>query len=442
MKSKVLLVVVLVLFCACCVGCEKTQPEVTSPESGTQQDVNASNYEIAEKLFNERKYVDALRYYRTVEKGYSDTEEKIQQAEKEIDQIKDRSSTFILDDAIGYINEKHEFTFVGTSSPLNDIHLNNLKQVVASETYVIGLHNDGTVEVVGAFQSDLLKKFNIQAKSREYIEAISQWQDIQKIVMDENDIVAGLKNDGTIVYTIDPELDSVAYTPSLSVCSGWTEIKDIAVTKSYGIWGLKNTNELLYSNETYSGDYKDVVSVSADSFVAIASKDTLTVRGLFTSRPEVKQPNIQQCSVGKYIVGILYNDGHLKIWSIDKGLMEVEGLDNVVSVNACGEIITAYQSDGTLNIIGDFPATSTDKVNVIKMKFFDEKSDNSVNPPNTKKEPLVGMTKEEVLNSTWGSPSKKNITEYSWGTKEQWVYSNYRYIYFENGIVTAIQKSE
>ena len=132
----------------------------------------------------------------------------------------------------------------------------------------------------------------------------------------------------------------------------------------------------------------------------------------------------------------------IKIWSIDKGLMEVEGLDNVVSVNACGKVITAYQSDGTLNIIGDFPAISADKINVIRMKFFDEKSDNSVNPPSTKKEPRVGMTKEEVLNSTWGSPSKKNITEYSWGTKEQWVYSNYRYIYFENGIVTAIQKSE
>lgn len=430
MKSKVLSVVVLLaVFCACCVGCGKTK------------DINASNYETAEKLFNEGKYVDALRYYGRIEKGYSDTQEKIKQAEKEIEQIKDRSSTFMLDDAIGYINEKHEFAFVGTSSPLNDIHLNNLKQVVASETYVIGLHNDGTVEVVGAFQSDLLKKFNIQAESREYIEASSQWQDIQKIVMDENDIVAGLKNDGTIVYTVDPDLDSL-FKPNLSVCSEWTDIKDIAVTKIYGIWGLTNTNELLYSEETYPGDYKDVVSVSADSFVAIAGKDSLTVRGLFSSQPEEKQTNIQQCSVGQYILGILYNDGHLKIWSVNKGLMEVEGLDNVVAVNACGEVITAYQSDGTLNIIGDFPAVSADKVNVIKMKFFDEKSDNSVNPPSTKKEPRVGMTKEEVLNSTWGSPSKKNITEYSWGTKEQWVYSNYRYIYFENGIVTAIQKSE
>ena len=55
-----------------------------------------------------------------------------------------------------------------------------------------------------------------------------------------------------------------------------------------------------------------------------------------------------------------------------------------------------------------------------------------------KKEPCVGMTKGEVLLSTWGYPDKKNIYKYEWGTKEQWVYEGYKYIYFENGIVTSI----
>lgn len=61
---------------------------------------------------------------------------------------------------------------------------------------------------------------------------------------------------------------------------------------------------------------------------------------------------------------------------------------------------------------------------------------------NAKKEPAVGMTEEEVLNSTWGEPKQKNKTTYEWGTSEQWVYSNNRYIYFDNGIVTAISESE
>ena len=59
-----------------------------------------------------------------------------------------------------------------------------------------------------------------------------------------------------------------------------------------------------------------------------------------------------------------------------------------------------------------------------------------------KEEPKIGMTKIQVLNSEWGSPKEKNITETKYGKHEQWVYSLNRYIYFENGIVTSIQKSE
>lgn len=67
-------------------------------------------------------------------------------------------------------------------------------------------------------------------------------------------------------------------------------------------------------------------------------------------------------------------------------------------------------------------------------------SDNPV-PPQliTQEAPKIGMTKEEVENSTWGKPSKINRTTTAYGVHEQWVYSNYRYIYFDNDIVTAIQ---
>ena len=54
-----------------------------------------------------------------------------------------------------------------------------------------------------------------------------------------------------------------------------------------------------------------------------------------------------------------------------------------------------------------------------------------------KPEPKVGMTKAEVLESSWGSPRDRKVHEYEWGTTEQWVYRK-GYIYFENGIVTSI----
>ena len=45
----------------------------------------------------------------------------------------------------------------------------------------------------------------------------------------------------------------------------------------------------------------------------------------------------------------------------------------------------------------------------------------------------IGMSKQDVLDSSWGEPTKINKSVYSWGTTEQWVYPNYNYLYFENG---------
>jgi hypothetical protein len=60
--------------------------------------------------------------------------------------------------------------------------------------------------------------------------------------------------------------------------------------------------------------------------------------------------------------------------------------------------------------------------------------------PKVKTKPQIGMTESEVLQSTWGYPNKKNKDTYSWGTTEQWVYDNYGYVYFRNGIVSSISE--
>ena len=56
-----------------------------------------------------------------------------------------------------------------------------------------------------------------------------------------------------------------------------------------------------------------------------------------------------------------------------------------------------------------------------------------------KEDPHIGMTADEVRNSTWGSPREINRTTSIYGTREQWVYRK-GYIYFEDGIVTTIQE--
>jgi hypothetical protein len=51
----------------------------------------------------------------------------------------------------------------------------------------------------------------------------------------------------------------------------------------------------------------------------------------------------------------------------------------------------------------------------------------------------IGMTKQDVLDSSWGKPEDINRTIYSFGVHEQWCYPNYNYLYFEDGILTSIQ---
>lgn len=57
-----------------------------------------------------------------------------------------------------------------------------------------------------------------------------------------------------------------------------------------------------------------------------------------------------------------------------------------------------------------------------------------------KPNPKIGMTKEIVINETnWGKPQYINRTTTRYGIDEQFVYSDYRYLYFKNGKLTTIQ---
>lgn len=72
-------------------------------------------------------------------------------------------------------------------------------------------------------------------------------------------------------------------------------------------------------------------------------------------------------------------------------------------------------------------------------KYYND-LDNRKQQYQQEKKPQIGMSHEEVKKSSWGSPDKINKDTYSWGTKEQWVYNQKGYIYFENGKVTSISE--
>ncbi len=51
----------------------------------------------------------------------------------------------------------------------------------------------------------------------------------------------------------------------------------------------------------------------------------------------------------------------------------------------------------------------------------------------------IGMTEDEVRQSSWGKPESVNRTTMASGTHEQWVYGGGSYLYFEDGVLTSIQ---
>mgnify|MGYP000161819017 CR=1 FL=1 len=54
--------------------------------------------------------------------------------------------------------------------------------------------------------------------------------------------------------------------------------------------------------------------------------------------------------------------------------------------------------------------------------------------------PKIGMTSQEVINSSWGKPNHINKTTNAKGTNEQWVYSDNKYLYFHDGVLETIQE--
>lgn len=105
--------------------------------------------------------------------------------------------------------------------------------------------------------------------------------------------------------------------------------------------------------------------------------------------------------------------------------------DNLVVVNQYGQprYTLAINDDGQLEVY----SIIEDKKEVC------EKLSDSTEVPEKTPEPAIGMSEIEVMASTWGYPKHINKTTTKYGKSEQWVYDK-GYIYFENGIVTAIQE--
>ena len=123
-----------------------------------------------------------------------------------------------------------------------------------------------------------------------------------------------------------------------------------------------------------------------------------------------------------------------------KGVETISELYNIGSES----VVELYQKkDGKLiGIVVDTTKVDIKKLRHHKqdkrMSFLMSKYDVSTAIDIFNGRAIIGMSTEEATDS-WGKPQDVNKTTTGSGSKEQWVYGNGNYLYFEDGVLTTIQ---
>lgn len=161
--------------------------------------------------------------------------------------------------------------------------------------------------------------------------------------------------------------------------------------------------------EDISGDYYFVRAGYSKYTFQIASDSVLVSNPNITYKE--KYGKISFSDDDEYGYKLLASDGY--------GTYEFVKIDGAVYYRSFGDTFTN--------------STSADETEFTRLYRYE----NGYIEP---KAPEIGMTADEVRNSTWDEPKEIDKTTTKYGVREQWVYSSRRYIYLEDGIVVAIQE--
>lgn len=417
-------------------------------EEVSEEAMQESYYALAKEEYDNKKYISAINTI-DLDCNGSDPDGIKEKAQSEIDSIRSYASAVYLrsvEDVV-FINKSGTLTTAGSSDYVHTLGWNDLKQIEELGYRLVALKNDGTVEI-----SDFYLQSTFKQDNPDYINQTKGWSDVVSIATvtgyGENNYIFGLKSDGTVLVACEDESKN-----EYKEVESWTNIvKIVGNNTTYGLYGMAEDGNILCTSEYTFGQPEDVIDFDSESFCVLVSKDTVEVKGIGIVPTGLECQNILDVEVGWHYAAFLYDNGMVKVWNIDTNEVNfIDDLDNVAAISGTRDFIVAYKCNGDIAIIGDtddIRAVSTPGIDIIDMQVSRDPSLGTVVPESidsTEKneyEPAIGMTKEGVLASSWGEPKKKNITETYWGTHEQWVYSMSRYVYFENGLVTAIQKSE
>jgi hypothetical protein len=124
----------------------------------------------------------------------------------------------------------------------------------------------------------------------------------------------------------------------------------------------------------------------------------------------------------------------------DDGNVTYDGHSTILSLADIPDDYSGYMSDEIHAYMDKYSDLIKERkqyvnnVNEIKKEIAETKT--NLSPLS----PQIGMTADQVLETIWGKPKDINKTTTANGVNEQWVYGNGKYVYLEDGIVTAIQE--
>ena len=191
----------------------------------------------------------------------------------------------------------------------------------------------------------------------------------------------------------------------------------------------------------------------------LLSKETVdSIRKAYVDRMQLelierayKQKQIQDEINRKLLKKYVYDgEGNKQIWYyISRSTSDLERFEpyTIVKIDKCNESSKRYNIEFEKKNKSEKVVITAFLDESLSFSFLDEKCSTDdykklyprVKNWNAIKDGVVriGMIAQEVRLS-WGNPKDINVSEGVWGVHEQWVYED-KYVYFENGKVTAIQ---
>ncbi len=248
----------------------------------------------------------------------------------------------------------------------------------------------------------------------------------------------------------------------LNKCSNYKDANEL-LKSSYYLLSKAYILEKDYENSVIClekiRDYKDVNLIIIDTYYNYAVSEY--IKGNFV------KANALFDNSGSYHDSELYMENLVFLIRLQGTWKEINKYSGSLQVIINGWTLSRVYYLNNSTSVFDFTYTLTDNLNEIEAYDLYRLVDNNlseyeynektgdynfqtsfsrvsgaVNTPEEwqRPQPRIGMTAKEVKESTWGTPKEINKTTTVYGVSEQWVYSGYKYIYLDDGIVTAIQE--